>query len=225
MKNASTIERDSFVFYRSFYASIENIPEEEQLRMFRAVIRYGLDREPPSFQGSQYAPFLTAIWEGIRPQLDANYQRFLNGSRGGCPKGTTKPTMKGNQNAKKQNQNKTKTKPNVNVNENVNENVNDNPSLNLPYNSKEFINTWSELRNQPKWEHKTASALSKSLEQLARFPEQFAIELMDQAIANNYQGVVFPSTQKDYETWKRTHRNSERTPGKVITNIDEILND
>lgn len=221
MNKDITPGRDSFVFYRSFYASIQNVPEDAQLMLYKAVVEYGLNQEPPTFSGSQYGPFLTAIWEGMRPQLDANFQRFLNGRNGGCPKGIEKPSMRGNQNARKHNQNKTESKPNVNVNDNVNVNGNVNVDA-LPYNSDEFVNTWNELISQPKWRSKTATAISKCLSQLSRFPEEYAIELMNTAIANNYQGVVFSSTDKDFKRWKQTHNQPERTKGKVISNISDL---
>lgn len=126
------MERDSFIFYRSFVTAITMLPTDCQVQMFKAVCDYGLDMIEPQFEGP-HANFLSALWESIRPQLDANYDRFLNGCKGGAPLG--------NQNARKQpktTQNNLKTtkttkttknnqkQPNVNVNDNVNENVNAN---------------------------------------------------------------------------------------------------
>lgn len=116
-------EKESFVFYRSFADSINFLPANLQLPLYKAITAYALDLEVPDFGGCEDKFVLEALWAGIKPQLDANYQRYLNGCQGGCPPGTKKPSMIGNQNARKQNQNKTETKPNVNDNENVNDNV------------------------------------------------------------------------------------------------------
>ena len=210
--------RTSFVFYRSFYESITNCPDDAQLLLFRAVSQYALDQVEPTFAGSQYHPFLDAIWAGIKPQIDANTQRYLNGCKGGAPVG--------NQNARKQPKNNLK-QPNENENENENENANGRKSkgLELPFQNKAFIDTWNELRRQPRWHNKSNDALRKTLTQLSKYDAQFAIHLMDIAIANGYQGVVFADTDKTYEQWKLQAQRSPTEARKVITRIEELYND
>ena len=197
-----TTRRESFVFYRSFYDSIKVLPDEVQQALFRAVTEYGLDQVVPSFQGVPYQPFVEAIFAGIRPQLDANLKRFLNGCKGGAPIG--------NQNARKQPKS-TKKQPNVNENENENENediITPQPrcsSLSLPYADKEFADTWIELLSQPKWKHKTRFALQTALNQLSKYHVRFAVMLMQNAIAGNYQGVVFNDTPAKYQQWLKSN--------------------
>ena len=201
--------RESFVFYRSFYESIKDLPDEVQQILFRAVTEYGLDQVVPSFQGVPYQPFVEAIFAGIRPQIDANYNRFLNGCKGGAPIG--------NQNARKQPKS---TKKQPNVNENVNVNVNENEdinkpqsrhtSLSLPFADKEFADTWIELLSQPKWKHKTRFALQTALNQLSNFHVRFAVMLMQNAIAGNYQGVVFNDTPAKYQQWLKSNPSGTR---------------
>ncbi len=209
MNQEMTPCRESFVFYRSFYDSIGRLPERAQLALFRAVAEYGLDQVVPDFSGVPQQPFVEAIFAGIRPQLDANHKRFLNGLKGGeyGRLGGAKP---GNQNARKdkQPQNNPKTTPNVNVNENENVNGNvkvtrkpANQELTLPFQDPEFVTTWNELRQQPKWRNKTTTALQKSLNQLGKYHVRFAVDLMNNAIAGNYQGVVFEDTPVKYQRW------------------------
>lgn len=73
--------------------------------------------------------------------------------------------------------------------------------LALPYCSAEFVSTWDMLRKQPKWKKKTKSALQMSLNKLGKYPEEFAILLMENAIAGNWQGVVFTWTPDDFRKW------------------------
>lgn len=114
--------RESFVFYRSFADTINLLPPEMQLPLYKAITLYALDLNEPSFDDC----ILRAIWTGIKPQLDANHKRYLNGC-GGAGYGILGGAPKGNQNAKKkQPQNNPKTTPNVNENENKNKNENDN---------------------------------------------------------------------------------------------------
>lgn len=241
MSNHVTPTRESFVFYRSFIESIGRCPDDVQLVLLRAVIDYGLDQAVPDFTGVPYQPFVEAIWAGIRPQLDANHKRFLNGCKGGCPTGTVKPSMIGNQHARKNpNQNETKTKPNVNDNENDNENVNGNVAgtgldseeiakkkrvLQLPFTNPEFIDVWNELMTQPKWKGKTDRALQMSLNQLSKYPEEFAVLLIQNAIAGNYQAVVFNDTPAKFKQWDQMRVKPGNTPTTVITNINDIYKD
>ena len=107
------MERDSFVFYRSFYESIKELEPDDQAELFQALCIYALYGEEPDIKGPVKAVFIA-----IKPQIDKNNQRYENGKRGGRP---PKPNN---------NQNETKPKANVNVNVNVNDNVNDNVNVN-----------------------------------------------------------------------------------------------
>ena len=110
LDNIAEPKRESFVFYRSFNEAISECEESEQLIIYKAISNYALDRVEPELSG-----IAKICWSLIKPQLDANWKRFDNGCKGGCPSGIEKPSMRGNKNALKQNQNKTKTKPKQNL--------------------------------------------------------------------------------------------------------------
>lgn len=203
------IKRDSFIFYRSFYNAISQCPEKVQVELLRALAGYALDQEPPRFSDCAERPFMAAIWESIKPQIDANLQRFLNGCKGGAPIG--------NKNAKKTTKNNQKQ---PNENEYVNEYDNE---LTLPYKSREFLDTWRELKRQPKWKSKTKAALSRALSQLSKYPEGFAIELMNNAIINGYQGLVYSTTPAMFEQWQRSRKAEPAAPSKVITKVEDLM--
>lgn len=110
--------KDSFVFYRSFYEALQNVPKKHRTEVYEAVFEYAFESREPSLSGVP-----RALWELIRPQLDASQKRYENakkgaeyGKMGGRPrkKDENKKPLKGYE---------TKTL-NVNVNDNVNENVN-----------------------------------------------------------------------------------------------------
>lgn len=125
------MERESFIFYASFYNAIKEIPNENQLKVYQAITNFALNGvEPTDLNGIEKAVFIL-----VKPQIIANNQRYINGCGGGRPKKEEKTKKKntkktnGYENRKpNQNQTETETKPNenVNVNENVNENDNDN---------------------------------------------------------------------------------------------------
>ena len=270
-----TPKRESFVFYRSFREAINKCPDEVQTILYQAVADYALDQVIPDFAGVGDQQFIEAIWMLIKPQLDANHQRFLNGCKGG-EYGKLGGAPKGNQNArKKQPQNNPKTTRNVNENDNENDNENglveqteskrdnkrekqrekqresnegnssqyddkrretdtneveDDPLI-LPFDTKEFRDTWNELIKQPKWRNKPKSALAKALKQLSQYGPEYSVELMENAIAGNYQGVVFSDTPARYTQWLMNYRQWKQarqqptqpdTPEKVIKRIEDI---
>lgn len=129
-----TMKRDSFIFYRSFWESIKLVPEDVQLQLFRAIVFYALDGEIPT----EINDICKSLFLLIKPQIDANNKKFLNGSKGkefGALGGRPK----------KENPNETPTKPQENpnetpnVNDNVNVNVNDNVNGNVNVNVKERV--------------------------------------------------------------------------------------
>ena len=109
------MERESFVFYRSFYEGIKELPRDIQGEVLTAIMEYGLNGVTTENQKQ----ITKAMFALIKPQLDANNQRFENGKKGGRPKANCNQTE--TKTKPKQNQNKTKPEPNVNVNDNVND--------------------------------------------------------------------------------------------------------
>ena len=118
--------KDSFVFYRSFYESTKGLPIESRLRLFDNICELALNgKDIDGLKGIE-----ENIFTLIRPQIEANNQRYENGKKGGRPNKKTIGYLE------------TKTtgfeneKPNVNVN--VNENVNDNENVYIEK-TKRFI--------------------------------------------------------------------------------------
>lgn len=108
------MERDSMVFYRSFYEAIKDLHAEDQVNAFHAIMEYALNGvEKCDSPTARMALIL------VKPQIDKNNQRFENGKKGG----------RGN------NQTETKQEPNsANAEPNVNDNVNDNVNVINPLN-------------------------------------------------------------------------------------------
>ena len=113
------MERESFVFYRSFYEGIKELPRDIQGEVLTAIMEYGLNGVTTENQKQ----ITKAMFALIKPQLDANNQRFENGKKGGRPKANCNQTETETETETKpkQNRNKTKPEPNVNVNDNVND--------------------------------------------------------------------------------------------------------
>ena len=74
--------------------------------------------------------------------------------------------------------------------------------LSLPFSSETFSKAWEELRQTPKWKKKSASACQKCLDKLKSYPEDFALKLIDDAISNDWQGLVYTDTPAVFARWK-----------------------
>ena len=110
------MKRDSFIFYRSFYQALLPLSKRTQMEALLALLRYALDGE----ESEHLSPVVQSVFTLIKPQLDANNQRFENGRKGGAPKG--------NRNALKKQPNQNLKQPNVN--DNANDNINNNANIN-----------------------------------------------------------------------------------------------
>ena len=190
MTNPNT--RDSFIFYRSFYEAINHLPEDQQLQIYKAISSYSLDFKDVNLKGIS-----NAIFTLIKPQLEANKKRYLNGIKGakhgvkgGKPKTPNKP------------QTNPKLTPNVNVNVNPNVEcklINENKNIILPNFIKD--NLWSEflaMRKKLKAPN-TEMALNRILKKLRAFEQQnigngtLAIE---NSIENGWKGVFEPKATR-----------------------------
>ena len=185
MTNSNT--RDSFIFYRSFYEAINHLPEDQQLQIYKAISSYSLDFKDVNLEGIP-----NAIFTLIKPQLEANRKRYLNGIK---EKKISKPEAKRKQ---------TRSKPEANNNVNLNVNgecklINDNKNIILPNFIKD--NLWSEflaMRKKLKAPN-TEMALNRILKKLKAFEQQnigngtLAIE---NSIENGWKGVFEPKATR-----------------------------
>lgn len=121
------MERESFIFYRSFYEAVDGLPIENQAHIYKAISCYALNGDQIELDVWE-----TAVFKTIKSQIDANIKRYENGCKGGAPKG--------NKNARKQpKNNQNQPNDNDNDNDNVNVNVNDNANAasNAPAHARE----------------------------------------------------------------------------------------
>ena len=103
--------RDSFVFYRSFFEALQDVPIEDRACIYDAICAYSLNDVEPKLTGMQLA-----IFKLIRPNIDSNKRKYENGKKGAVfGKKGGRP--------KKDNPNQTPTKPQDNPNQTRNVDV------------------------------------------------------------------------------------------------------
>ena len=173
------MERDSFVFYRSYRDALRTLPKRDQLNALNAVMDYALDGEDPEVSGSASGMFML-----IKPQIDANNRKYENGRKGaqygvkgGRPKNPKETPSEPLANPKET--------PNVNVNVNVNDNVNDNEewsgepdNLSPPERIIRYLN----LKAQRAYQF-TETNIGLASELLAKYDEQLVQDVIDNKVA------------------------------------------
>ncbi len=68
-----TERRESFIFYRSFFEATAPLNKEEKAELFDAICMFALEQEESKLQAIPEAMFKL-----IKPQLEANYKKYLN---------------------------------------------------------------------------------------------------------------------------------------------------
>lgn len=99
------MERNSIVFYRSFFEAMKELDATTKSQVFDAIMEFSFSANEIELNGIAKTVFIL-----IKPQLQANMRRYENGMK---PK------------RKQANEKQDESKPETNVNANVNENVNE----------------------------------------------------------------------------------------------------
>ena len=206
--------RESFIFYRSFYEAIKDLPRDVQGEIYTAIMEYSLNGNEPD----DLKPIARSIFTLMKPQIDRNNKRYENGKQGGRPSNMeTKDKPRNNipetETEPKHNQLETNVKPNENYNDNYNVNeevvipknknkrIKNELKLNMPFKSEKFLKSWELLLDTPKWKKKLPATLQLALDKVTEYDEEFVIELIEQATIGNWQGLVFQETKNQYQKW------------------------
>ena len=176
------MERESFVFYRSFAEQLQKLPDAQFCRVMKHIFDYafnGVIGEMETIDG--------IIFGLIKPQLDANNQRYQNGCKGaefgklgGRPR---KPQENPNETPRKPQENPNETR---NDNDNVNVNVNDNVNVikekrnNKLFHKKESFNEseialmeeTSETEEQPQKAIKSRKFVAPTLSEIKSYARE-----------------------------------------------------
>lgn len=92
------MERDAFVFYRSFYDVVKMFPKREQNRMLIAIIELGLTDTIDETLPLRMRAALRQMQESVNSAQKRREINQKNGKKGGAPKGNQNASKKNNQN-------------------------------------------------------------------------------------------------------------------------------
>ena len=187
----------SFTFYRNYFELIKYLPNEDRLELYDAIFKYMFEDEEPNL-----IDLKKGIWINLKMPLDTSKN---NAGRGGRPK-------------KESTETKTELKPIKNRIKTEKKTNNNFLFLisNISYLKdkgllREKIEEWLEYKKERKDKPYTEIGFKKLLKQIENnvneYGEQRVINLIDDCMGNNYQGIIFEKlkravVQKDINpTW------------------------
>lgn len=172
----------SFVFYKSFYEAISQIPPENQLEVYNAICKYSLEgKEPENLSGIASAIFIL-----IKPNIDSSQNRYQasieNGKRGGRPRKNGKQEAEENQKETQQkpnkNQKETQVKPKQNLDYNVDVDKDEDLDVNKDYD--EDVDVESLL--QQRFVECTSSTNLNAISECISFLDDLPFEVIEMAL-------------------------------------------
>jgi hypothetical protein len=86
-------------------------------------------------------------------------------------------------------------------------------ALPLPHPGSEFAQLWATFRESPKQVGKALSAFELMLKKLGKYPEGFAIVMLERAIQGGWSGVENPGTAQGFVEWQAMQR---RQPAPAV---------
>jgi hypothetical protein len=135
------MKRDSMIFYRSFYESLNGLDAIIKAEVYDAIFEYGLNFTEIQFSN----PTSKALFTLIKPQLDANIKKWSSGNKPKVKQSASKTEAKD-----KHEESKVEANVNDNVNDNVNNKYNFSASLCEYGFNPELVKQWLIIRKQKK---------------------------------------------------------------------------
>lgn len=216
------MHRDSFIFYRSFFEAIQELPKEDKADVLDAICEKALN-----FKDINLSGIAKGFFTLIKPQIEANNRKYENGIKPKTKHQESKPEAK-------HKQIESKPEGNVNVNANVNEecimnNVNTNdikgeseilkpPKFNFKASmlrlgvEKEILSDWLEVRRKKRASNTKTSF--KAIETQLRKSPVNVNDSIKMAVENDWKGF-------SAEWVKNKQGVKSKEPVKVIPKDDD----
>lgn len=231
-------ERKLFKFYKSYYDVACELSDKDRLSFYDAIMQRQFLGIEPNLKGISKLAYVSQKynidaqvkgWEDRTNEKLLDNQTITDPMQGGTSGGVAWGTQGGGiqEEVKVEVEEKEEVKEKVEVKRNIGEKQ----KLVFPYNSEKFMFLWNELVKMPKWRKKPFSALQLTLHKLSEFDEDFVIELIENAITGNYQGIIFSNTKEKYEQFKQQKyggeniRNNAKKQGVSKQELASILHE
>lgn len=196
------MERNTFLFYRSYAEVLEDLSDEEAGKLYKAISKYALDGVEQPLEG-----YLAGYFRLIKPQLDANKTKYENGSKGGRPRKKEKTEIKPNKN-------RIETEPEPNESETE---APQNPMIN---DKCIMLNDKGVMGNDKNQKRRFTPP---TLEQLKEFIKNNNLNIDPERFLDYYESNGWKVGKNPMKDWQATARNWSRKDKKAEKQEDDDL--
>lgn len=193
--------RDSVLFYRSFWDAVRGLPPEQFKPAVAAIMEYGLNELAPETSGIEQT-----IYALVKPQIDANNRKYLNGTKGGRPKSTEQPRQNQDVTEQEPNQNQKITKPKPTYNQTETK-----PEPKVKVKEKDKVKDIKEILSGTSADRPPSGT---SIEDETKYPYKAVIDYLNQKA-----GTSFRSSSKD----NRKHIKARVDDGFRLEDFCEVI--
>lgn len=216
---------EKFTIFKNTYKLLRHLPEKNKTELYDAMFDYMFEGIEPSFNDE----LSDGIWVNLKMILDNTKSRILNGKKGGRNSGTNElgyENQEPNPEPNMEPNHKPNYEPKVEANNKANPQANTVFLISnffisnfnyLDISNKEKLKNkileWNQYKIEKKKKY-TETGITNLLKQIDKYTEKYGVEIMidliDECMANNYQGIIFDKLKdRRYQQKSISEKNAE----------------
>jgi hypothetical protein len=193
--------KQSFIFYKSFYEAIKELPDENKLEILGVILGFSFE-ENYEKNLQELSPISRSIFALIRPQLEANHKKYENGCKG------KEYGKLGGRPRKEKNPKETPKKPQANPKLTPNDNENDNDNDIKKTKTKKLFEEFWELYDYKKSKPKALKAYESALKKTDHANIIEGVRKYKEARGVDCSYWKHPTTWLNQGCWEDEYKNS-----------------
>lgn len=203
---------EKFTIFKNTYKLLRHLPEKNKTELYDAMFDYMFEGIEPTFDDE----LSDGIWVNLKMILDNTKSRILNGKKGGRNSGTNElgyENQEPNPEPNMEPNHKPNYEPKVEANNKANPQANTVFLISnffisnfnyLDISNKELLKNklleWNKYKIEKKKKY-TETGINNLLKQIDKYVKEYGIDkilnLIDECMANNYQGIIFDKLKEN----------------------------
>lgn len=203
---------EKFTIFKNTYKLLRHLPEKNKTELYDAMFDYMFEGIEPTFDDE----LSDGIWVNLKMILDNTKSRILNGKKGGRNSGTNElgyENQEPNPEPNMEPNHKPNYEPKVEANNKANPQANTVFLISnffisnfnyLDISNKELLKNklleWNKYKIEKKKKY-TETGINNLLKQIDKYVKKYGIDkilnLIDECMANNYQGIIFDKLKEN----------------------------
>lgn len=217
---------EKFTIFKNTYKLLRHLPEKNKLELYDAMFDYMFEGMEPEFNDE----LSDGIWINLKMILDNTKSRIINGKKGGRNSNTNELGYE-NQEPKPEPKYEPNPKPNIEPKSQANtvfliSNFFISNFNYLDISNKELLKNklleWNKYKIEKKKKY-TKTGINNLLKQIDKYVKKYGINsilnLIDECMANNYQGIIFDKLKDN----KPMQKSISEKNAEVLANERERL--